>query len=641
MDSIKSTFATAAAYVGSAVVITGVYFFGGGGAVAAGVAVPLLAYLVGGPRQLKPTNTEAKVITARIFPNIFTVKKVAVRNTSRLYLKFGATDPSPVPLKVFNVKVDKTAKHALVLSDKMKIDAEVVFQISIADGDDAVIKAVESLQGQFTDEKVQEVAEARFDSALRLAAANMTIEEINTHRDKFIAEVKKGLKLDDLGLVLNEVALRTLTPALLEAYDEKNSFDAVGKQLATQIVETSRQTRNQITQLADTQIAETNKVQAQARFKIDEEKKAAELAKDEAIAKATAEQEKRVAEARAESMQAAELARLAALQATESARIAQERQIGIADQDKAKQVAVAKAEADRAAETAERDKQIALHAKSAEEAAAQEKANQARAKAVAAEQAVITARETATAERAKAVSVIESEAEAQKEAVTQKVAADVKVYVAKQDAEAAATEATGLANAVRIDAEAQANATLKKAEATAQEIFLKADATARGKMEDAKAERARNEAMNSLSPEARAQIVDLERVRITPEVVGKMGAAFEKVKEFSVTSMNGGSPFAMNGTAAAVNGAFNGGATSSNGVVGQMVDSYLALQFSQPLMSKLVKGLGGDPKVANFMPAPLPMDLAAPANDLGAAAVSAVTAEAVVAAKKPGNPRPS
>ena len=55
--------------------------------------------------------------------------------------------------------------------------------------------------------------------------------------------------MDDLGLKLNEVSVQTLNPALLKDYDENNSFDAVGKQLATQIVETSRKTRNEIEQL--------------------------------------------------------------------------------------------------------------------------------------------------------------------------------------------------------------------------------------------------------------------------------------------------------------------------------------------------------------------------------------------------------
>ncbi len=100
---------------------------GGWASSATGLAVLGAGYFFAGPRQLKPTNTHAVVISARKLLSPWHQQKVVVKDSGVMYLKWGASKTTEVPLKVFSVEVKKENEHALVLNDKMKINADVMF----------------------------------------------------------------------------------------------------------------------------------------------------------------------------------------------------------------------------------------------------------------------------------------------------------------------------------------------------------------------------------------------------------------------------------------------------------------------------------------------------------------------------------
>ena len=317
------------------------------------------------------------------------------------------------------------------------------------------------------------------------------------------------------------------------------------------------------------------------------------------------------------------MAAIKAEEETGARRIAKDRELALAEEEKQRALAIAKAQREeqtesaqitkqKTVETAERDKQIALHAKAAEEAAAQEAANEARAKAVEAEQAVITVKSVAEADRQKQIEVIAAETEAGKAAASEKITAEARLLVAEKSAEAARIEAAGLAEAVKIEAAAESEAAEVRARAAYQEEFQKRKAVADGMGAEADAQRKLYEAQNALSEEARAHLVNLERVKITPEVVGKMGAAFEKVGHFSITSMDG---MPLQG---GIPGAANGHA--GGGVIDQVLNAYLNMLVTKPLLDKVVTGLGGDAGIAGFLPdLPDRRPNSVPAKDPGSA----------------------
>lgn len=595
------------------------------GAVASvgGVVAAAGLYFIAGPRQLKPDNASAKVITARRFPNIATVQKFAVKDSSALYLKWGASNIDEVPLKIFPVEVERVGKHALLVNDKMKVEVQATFHVSVngdgataenieggekatpMTGEQSIIKAIESL-GEVTEKTVAAIVEARFDNALRVAAAGMTIENIHANRGAFLKAVKEALILSDCGLKLNDLAIRTLTPASIDAYDPTNAFDAEGLKIVTQITQDSKKIRNDTEQNTKTQIAARDKDEEIRRLTIQEEQRKATLEQGERVAQMEAEQARRVAEVTASSDKLSRLARVNADQEVEIREIEKQQVLDVAAQAREQAVTTATIGKDKAVqtatierqtviETAERDKQIVLHAKAAEEAQAQETANHARAKAVAAEEEVTTVRQLAEAERKKKLEITHAEAEAGKEASTRRIESETLKIVATNEADAARTRAEGEATATETAAKGRAAAVILEADADYQRVFKAAKAGADGRLADAEAVAALNKAHNAMDAGVRQYQLDRARIDVSPMVVAAMTESFGKIGDVKILSMPGGMP--NFGTA--------GGAVASgagNNVFEQFYNSTMGFALKKGLMGHVLETIGGDKKIADHLP---------------------------------------
>lgn len=616
MDSLMSIFNTAAE------VATWMGY-------ASAVAIPIVgSYLAWtkGPRQLQPENGTARVISARHWPKFWEKGKIVARDGAEMYLKWGASSASDIPLNTFRVDVARKGKdQALTLDDKVKAEVAAEFYVRVDSSSPAsIIQAMESLGGDIDERKITEYCTPKFDAALRQAAAKMQIEQIQTEREQFRTTVKDALdSLKDDGLILVDVALRQLNQSPVEDFDPNNYFDAQGLEKVTKIVEQSKKIINDTKEEATTQIKTRNKDEEIRRLTIAEEQKKATLAQAERVRQLEAEQAKRVAEIEAENTKMANLAHIKAEEETESRRIAMQQQVGVAEEQKQQALKVAnearlKAEQEaaigrqKAVDLAERDKQIALHAKAQEEADAEKAANEKKAEAVEAAEAVKTAQQVAEAERGKRVEVIKAQQEAEKATAAEKIAADARVYVAEQAAKAAKTEATGVADALKIESEADAAAAKLRAEAAYEEEFKRLKALADGKAADADATRASNEAQNALSDEARKHLADLARIQVTPEVVGKVMALATAIKSFNVVSMDGVSLPGMGGGTSGPGIPATGG--GSGNVVDQIIEGFMKVAVTKPMMEKLMQGFGGDPGIAAMLP-----DIATvtggPAND--------------------------
>lgn len=367
----------------------------------------------------------------------------------------------------------------------------------------------------------------------------------------------------------------------------------------TEIIEGSKKIRNDTVQQNATLIAGRNKDEEIRRLTIKQEERKAQLDQEQAVKEMEALQNKQVAEIQAENTKLARMAAIKAEEETGRREIEKNRQLGIADQERQQQIAVAKAKQEQEAQLADRNKEIALAAKEREQAAAQKAANEARADSVAAEQSVITAKEVAEAERAKQIAIIEAEKQAGQDQASKKIDADTKVYVAQKGAEAMKTEAEGTAQALKIEAQAQADAAAKHAEGEYQTIFQKKKAEADGDAARAEAQRKLNEAQNVMSDAVRDYLIQLKRAEITPEVVAKLTESIKQIGNFNVVSMDG-VPYPGGGSGAVPSGS-GGGATSGN-VIDQAYNAMLRLGFDRAIVEQVVTAIGGDGKVASFLP---------------------------------------
>lgn len=594
--------------------LSGIFNLAANVAVYVGYASAVVIPLVGGywawfkgPRQLKPENDVARVITARQWPNFFKKSKIVAKDGARMYLNWGASKESDVPLGTFRVEVTRKGKDAaLTLADKVKAEVNAEFFVRVdATSDESIIRALESLGGKIDDRKIMEYCTPKFDAALRAAAAKMQIEEIQTNREEFRNSVKEALdSLQNDGLVLIDVSLRRLDQSPLEDFDPNNFFDAQGLKKVTETIEKSKQIINDTKQTAETAIQERNKDEAVRRLTIQEQQRQASLAQEERVRQLEAEQAKRVAEIQAKNDEEAKTAQIRAEETVEQARILKERQIAVSEEKKQQDVAVARAERERVSREAEINKSIALHARAQEEADAERAANEKRAEAVEAEEGVKTARQVAEAEREKRIAVIAAQAQAEEAAASERIAAQARVEVA----ELSKREAAEQAEALRIEAQAAKDAAILAAEGAYAEIFQKAKAAADGLLAEAEAKAAMNQAVNQLSPEAQAHLVEMARVAMTPEAIRESMKAVEKIDGISITSMDG--------LAGAFGGSAAGGVAADGAVVAggnpmhQLVNALMTYKMAEPLMDKLIANVGGDKGIARNIPGAVVVDTA-------------------------------
>lgn len=563
-----------------------------------------------GPRFLKPENETAKVITATTGWNPFgRAQKVVAKDGPILYWKFSASDSSEIPLETYKVAIERKGKtDALVLKDRVKVEVAAEFYVRVDSTDSKTMStALEALGGQIDKDKIESFCTAKFDAALRAAAAGMEIEQVQENREDFRRAVIAALDtLNKDGLELVDVSLRQLNQSPIADFEPTNLLDAQGLKKVTKIVEESRKIVNDTRQENRVAIAERDKEAENQTLIIDEQRRKAAVEQEERVKQIEAEQSRRVAEFQAEQAKQAALAQLKAEQEREARRIEKERAVAVAEEQRLASIAVAKAEHEAAAQQAEiakqkalelaaQDKQISLHQKTQEEAAAAELANQARAKAVTAEQAVVTARELAEAERLKQVEVLTAQKEAEKTAAGQRINADAQVYVAEKNAMAATTEARGRSEALTIAAQAESDAAKKRAEGAYQEQYQPLKAIADAKVAEAEAERKLNEARNALSDEARQLIRDLERIKITPAALEVMVAAIANIDNLSVTSINGMTPMSGGG---------GGGESgpSRGSLFEQFFDAANNNALNKTLLRKLIASVGGDTSIADNLP---------------------------------------
>ncbi len=300
----------------------------------------------------------------------------------------------------------------------IRVDVPCRFTIAISTEADNMNTAAERLLG-LGSEQIQELAKDILFGQLRLVIATMTIEEINSDRDKFLDNISKNVDSE-----LKKIGLKLINVNVTDIKDESGYIEALGKEAAAKAINEAKISvaeQEKIGEIGkaladrekDTQIAETHR-DRDVKIAItqkDREISIADAKKYESIGKAEAERDTRVktSEANAIAIQGENEARIAIAQ---SEALRRERE----------------AEALRTALASEKVQQ----AKALEESyIAEQKAEAARAER---ERSTQNANVVIPAEIAKQRAIIEAQAEAEKTRELAKGEADA--IFAKMEAEA-------------------------------------------------------------------------------------------------------------------------------------------------------------------------------------------------------------
>ncbi|MBP1637693.1 MAG: putative rane protein YqiK [Bacteroidetes bacterium] len=161
----------------------------------------------------------------------------------------------------------------------IRVDVPSRFTIAISTEPENMNTAAERLLG-LTSEKIQELAQDILFGQLRLVIATMTIEEINTDRDKFLDNISKTVDSE-----LKKVGLRLINVNVTDIRDESGYIVALGKEAAAKAINEAK-----ISVAEQERMGETGKAVADK----DREINIAVAKKDEFIGKADADRETRV-----------------------------------------------------------------------------------------------------------------------------------------------------------------------------------------------------------------------------------------------------------------------------------------------------------------------------------------------------------
>lgn len=183
----------------------------------------------------------------------------------------------------------------------IRVDVPCRFTIAISTDVDSMNNAAERLLG-LAPEQIQELSKDILFGQLRLVIATMTIEEINSDRDKFLDNISKNVDTE-----LKKIGLKLINVNVTDIKDESGYIEALGKEAAAKAINEAK-----ISVAEQEKIGETGKAMADRERDIsiaethrdrdvkiamtqkDREISIASAHKDESIGKAEAERDTRV-----------------------------------------------------------------------------------------------------------------------------------------------------------------------------------------------------------------------------------------------------------------------------------------------------------------------------------------------------------
>ena len=471
--------------------------------------------------------------------------------------------------------VVREKEDSIQTKDRMRADVSAAFYVRVKPEREMVGLAAQTLGSRTgSPDAMAELLEAKLVAALRSQAALLTLEELYEGRGAYIAAVGKNVAeaLAGNGLELESASIIRLEQTGREFFVPTNAFDADGLTRLTRDIEERRRARNEIEQDNLVAIEQKNLDTERRRLDIQREEEFARLELQREVALRRADQQAEVAaheegrrrdseDAAIQAQRALDQARQQSDQMIAAEKIALDRRTRETEIASTRELEIADIERRREVELAEQVREAEISRQSMERSKAQAEAEAARAKAVRAEEQVISAREIERAERQGQIDLISAMAAVDREG---------KARVA--DAEASEAASRHQAETTRLIAEADAAAEKLKAEA--YEIRAGIEATA---------ERERNEADNALSDEARNLRLRLALVERMEAIIRESVRPLERIDGVKILNVAG-----LGGTAQA--GEPSG--SSREGWADQLVDSVLRHRGQAPLVDHLLQELG-------------------------------------------------
>ena len=132
-------------------------------------------------------------------------------------------------LNLTPISIDANLTNALSRQN-IRVDVPCRFTVGISTEPDSMNNAAERLLG-LTSNEIQELARDILFGQLRLVIATMSIEEINSDRDKFLENISKNVEVE-----LKKIGLRLINVNVTDIKDEAGYIEALGKEAAAKAI---------------------------------------------------------------------------------------------------------------------------------------------------------------------------------------------------------------------------------------------------------------------------------------------------------------------------------------------------------------------------------------------------------------------
>ena len=490
-----------------------------------------------------------------------------------------------VNMNALRIDVARAARNALITRDRLRVDVSADFLVRVGADHDAIATAAQSLGTKtLRVELLKELIEGRLTDALRSVAAEMSMEELHEKRIEFVRRVRETLADDlaSIGLELQSVSLTSLDQTDREHFNPQNAFDAEGLTRLTQEIENRRRQRNEIEQDTEVEIQARNLKAEQEKLEIARDEEFARLEQERAVSTRRAEQRSEVAAREAEKEREMEEARIASGKAIDLAKVASDQEIEARRIAAEQEVRERDIQRDIAVELARHNRSIEIDTKAKEQSKVRAEAEEARADAERAAEAVETVREIERAERQKRIDLIEAQREAEKSAIDTVSSATAKREAAGELAEADRLQTDSEAGRIKAIAEAESEG--EKLRAAAMELRSSIEAAAK---------RAMNDADSGLSPELIDMKIRLAIVEHLQGMIAESVKPLERIEGIKIVHVDGLAPQSGGGAGAAE------GEKRETGLSDQIVNSALRYRAHAPVLDQLLKDVGfsaGDPE---------------------------------------------
>ena len=210
-------------------------------------------------------------------------------------------------LSLTPISIDANLTNALSRQN-IRVDVPCRFTVGISTDPESMLAAAERLLGQ-TAQQIQDLSRDILFGQLRLVIATMSIEELNSDRDKFLEAISANVEVE-----LKKIGLRLINVNVTDIKDESGYIEALGQEAAAKAINEAK-----VRVAEQEKVGEIGKAEAQRETRIRTAEANAQAVSGEneakiAIANSDANRREREAEAQRKATAAEKVAQAQALE---------------------------------------------------------------------------------------------------------------------------------------------------------------------------------------------------------------------------------------------------------------------------------------------------------------------------------------